>query len=173
MKRVVSGIVAVLVVAGAHGWADSDPWTALRAFEGKWEGPTSGKPGKGSTKREYRFVLGGRFLYQHDDSVYKGGGSDVVHEDLGYLDFDKDAKAVVWRQFHSEGFVNEYTLESVSADGRRLEFVTTRIENLGPGWRAKKVYQFQTHDQLDESFWLAAPNGDFSLYTDAHLRRVK
>lgn len=36
------------------------------------------------------------------------------------------------RQFHVEGFVNEYTLDSVSENGKVLEFVAVRIENIPP-----------------------------------------
>jgi hypothetical protein len=50
--------------------AQSDPWEPLRFFEGKWEGPSSGKPGSGSTSREYRFELNGKFLFQGDKSLF-------------------------------------------------------------------------------------------------------
>ena len=32
--------------------------------------------------------------------------------------YDKALKKIVLRQFHSEDFVNEYTLDSVGTDGR-------------------------------------------------------
>jgi hypothetical protein len=67
--------------------------------------------------------------------------------------------------------VNEYTLNSVSADGASLVFVTTHIENL-PGFRAKKLYRIVSSDEIDETFWLAPPGKDFDVYTVAHLRRI-
>jgi hypothetical protein len=57
-----------------------------------------------------------------------------VHEDFGVFSYDSGLKKIVWRQFHSEGLVNEYILESAGADGKSLEFVTTKIENL-PSFR--------------------------------------
>jgi hypothetical protein len=155
--------------------AQSDPWEPLRVFEGRWEGPSSGKPGKGSTSREYRFELNGKFLFQRDKSVYQPedpAAKPLVHEDFGIFSYDTNLKKVVWRQFHSEGMVNEYALDSVSADGKSLEFVTTRIENL-PGFRAKKQYRIVSGSEIDETFLLAPPGKDFELYTVAHLRRVK
>jgi hypothetical protein len=155
--------------------AQSDPWEPLRVFEGRWEGPSSGKPGKGSTSREYRFELNGKFLFQRDKSVYQPedpAAKPLVHEDFGIFSYDTNLKKVVWRQFHSEGMVNEYALDSVSADGKSLEFVTTRIENL-PGFRAKKQYRIVSGSEIDETFFLAPPGKDFELYTVAHLRRVK
>ena len=165
--------IAVALAIGAFG--QSDPWAPLRVFEGKWEGPTSGKPGKGSTSREFRFEMNGRFLSQRDHSEYQPAdpaAKPFVHEDFGFFSYDRDLKKVVWRQFHSEGLVNEYTLESVSADGKSLEFVTTHIENL-PGFRAKKLYRVLSADEIEETFLLAMPGADFAVYTLAHLKRVK
>ena len=166
--------LALLIALSAA--AQTDPWAALRVFEGKWEGPTSGKPGKGSTVREFRFELNAHFLSQHDKSVYQpedAAAKPLVHEDLGFFSYDTNLKKLVWRQFHSEGLVNEYILESVSADGKSIEFDTTKIENLPPGFRAKKVYQVVSPDEITETFSLAPPGQDFALYTLARLKRVK
>ena len=166
-------VFALIFMTGAL--AQTDPWTPLRVFEGKWQGSTSGKPGKGTTTREYRFELNGHFLYQHDNSVYQSAdpaAKPLAHEDLGYLSYDTGAKKIVWRQFHSEGLVNEYILESVSGDGKSLEFDTTHIENF-PGGRAKKIYRIISSDQIEETFLLAPPGQDFALYTESHLKRVK
>lgn len=79
---------------------------------------------------------------------------------------------MVWRQFHSEGFVNEYMLDLVSADGKSLEFVTVRIENIAPGWRAKESYRIISADELEETFSLASPGKDFEVYSQTRLKRV-
>jgi hypothetical protein len=171
LRRILPIAVAIAITA----LAQSDPWASLRVFEGKWEGPTSGKPGKGSTTREFRFEMNGHFLSQRDHSVYQPAdpaAKPFVHEDFGFFSYDSDLKKVVWRQFHSEGLVNEYALESVSVDGKSLEFVTTRIENL-PGFRAKKLYRILSADEIEEKFLLAPPGADFAVYTLAHLKRVK
>jgi ABC-type transport system substrate-binding protein len=173
------GLIAILGLAAlganAQSPAPADPFRALRVFVGEWQGPTSGKPGTGTTTREYRFELNGHFLWQHDRSVYQTsspGTPQFVHEDQGYFSYDSGQKKILWMQFHSEGLVNEYVLESVSADGKEFEFLTTGIENL-PGFRAKKLYRILSPDAIDETFWLAAPEKDFELYTVTHLRRVK
>ncbi|HEY1205840.1 MAG: hypothetical protein ABSH46_02390 [Bryobacteraceae bacterium] len=173
MKRLRVFAIAVMIAIGAL--AQSDPWAPLRVFEGKWEGPSSGKPGKGTTTREFRFEMNGRFLSQRDKSVYQPAdpaAKPFVHEDFGFFSYDANLKKVVWRQFHSEGLVNEYTLDSVSADGQSLEFVTTRIENL-PGFRAKKLYRILSADEIEETFLLAPPGAEFAVYTVARLKRVK
>ena len=96
-----------------------------------------------------------------------------MHEDFGIYSYDRALKKVVLRQFHGEGFVNEYTLDSISADGKSLEFTTVRIENIAPGWRAKEAYRILSADDVVETFSLAAPGKEFAVYSETHLKRVK
>lgn len=60
------------------------------------------------------------------------------------------------RQFHVEGFVNQYVLDSVSEDRRTPEFISEAIENIAPGWRARETNQLVGEDELVEVFALAA-----------------
>src|SRR6185295_4966160 len=96
-----------------------------------------------------------------------------VHEDFGLYSYDRMLKKVVLRQFHVEGFVNEYTLDSVGTDGKSTEFTTVRIENIAPGWRAKESIRILSPDVFVETFSLAAPGKGFEVYTETHLTRVK
>lgn len=166
-------LCAVITVAAA---AHSDPWAPVRIFEGKWQGTITGKPGTQFSKREYRFELNGKFLSQRDHSVYQpkpGVARRETRDDFGFFSYDMNQEKIVWRQFHSEGFVNEYVLDSVSKDGKSFAFVTVRIENLPPGWRAKKSYRVLSPGEMEETFSLAPPGKDFAVYTVADLKRVK
>jgi hypothetical protein len=172
-------VFAVLILAGsvftarAQTQQPADPLAPIRVLEGQWQGPSAGKPGTGTTTREYSFVLNGHFLRQHDKSVYQTPDRKTfIHEDEGYFGYDTTRKKIFWMQFHSEGLVNEYVLDSVSKDGESMTLVTTEIENL-PGFRAKKVYQVVSPDVIEETFWLAPPGQDFALYTTAQLKRLK
>jgi len=175
MKRFRLLPIAVVIALSALGQTQSDPWAPLRPFVGKWEGATSGKPGNGTTAREYRFELNDQFLFQRDKSVYQPkdpGEKPLAHEDFGVFSYDKAMNKILWRQFHSEGFVNEYALDSVGEDGKTLEFVTTHIENL-PGFRAKKQYRIVSANEIEETFWLAPPGKELAVYTVAHLKRAQ
>jgi hypothetical protein len=154
----------------ANAAAQPDPWANLRVLEGKWEGPTAGKPGKGITKREYRFELNGHFLSERNKVVWEKA---AIHEDFSMLDYDTALKKIVWRQFHSEGFIHEYTLASVSADGKSLEFFSVSMDNIPPGFRAKESYHVLSANEVESEFWLAAPGKDYELYTKARLKRGK
>jgi hypothetical protein len=76
----------------------------------------------------------------------------------------------VFRQFHSEGFVNQYVLESISPDGKTITFVTESIENIPVGWRGKETYTVTATD-LSEDFQLAEPDKDFAPYTKAQFKK--
>jgi hypothetical protein len=96
-----------------------------------------------------------------------------VHEDFEMYSYDRVLKKVVLRQFLGEGFVNEYTLDSVSADGKSLELMTVRIENIAAGWRAKESFRILSPDEFVETFSLAAPGKDFQVYSETNLKRLK
>jgi hypothetical protein len=49
------------------------------------------------------------------------------------MSFDKGRKNFVFRQFHIEGFVNQYVMTSSSADGKTIVFTSESIENIPAG----------------------------------------
>ena len=169
-------IVAVASLAASRAVGQSDSLAPIRFLEGKWEGNATGEPGKGVSKREYKFDLNGRFLSARNRSVYEPKTADAkpeIHEDFGMYSYDRALKKIVLRQFHGEGFVNEYTLDSVSQDGKSFEFTTVRIENIAPGWRAKEAYRIVSADEVVETFSLAPPGKEFAVYSETNLKRAK
>lgn len=167
-------LVTLFAAAAAAQPPQPDPFAPLRVFEGRWEGAASGEPGKGIATREYKLDLAGRFLIGRSKSVYEPktpGAKSEVHEDLALFSYDRAAKKLVLRQFHGEGFVNEYVLETVAADGKSLEFVTVRIENIPAGWRAKEAYRVLSTDEIEETFSLAGPGKEFEVYSRTRLKR--
>src|SRR5262249_4802576 len=154
------GMTRSAVFAGL-AWAalapQSDPVAPIRFLEGKWESAAIREPGKGVQTREYKFELGGPLPGGRNQTGYgppSHGADPEVDEDRGIFSYDRGAKKLVLRQFHVEGFVNEYTLDSAAPDGKSLEFVTVRIENIAPGWRAKEAYRVVSADEVEETFSL-------------------
>jgi hypothetical protein len=96
-----------------------------------------------------------------------------VHEDWGLFSYDRSRKKFVLRQFHVEGFVNQYVLDSLAADGKTLILVTESIENIPVGWRAKETYKILNDDEFVEIFELAEPGKGFEVYSENHLKRKK
>jgi len=57
-------------------------------------------------------------------------------------------------------------LDSISPDGKSLEFTTVRIENIAPGWRAKEAYRIVSADEFVETFSLSPPGKEFAVYSE-------
>ncbi len=169
---VLAVVVPLLLCAGAQ--QKPDVWAPLRFFVGAWEGTGKGESGEATVERGYEFVLGGKFLQAKNKSTYKPQEKNPkgeVHEDLGYFSCDRGRKKFVLRQFHVEGFVNQYALDSVSEDGKTLVFVSEAIENIAPGWRARETYKRVSDAEFVEMFELAAPGKEFELYSESRLKR--
>ena len=156
--------------------SQQDVWQPFKYFVGNWEGTGKGQPGVSKMQREYKFVLNGKFLQAQNRSVYEPQAKNPkgeIHEDWGLLSFDKSRKQFVLRQFHGEGFVNQYVMTSSSADGKTFEFTTESIENIPAGWRGRETYRILSADEFVEEFELAAPGKDFELYSESRHRRKK
>ena len=151
-------------------------WMPFKPFIGTWTGKGGGEPGIGNYERSYEFIFNKRFIEIKNKSTYPATDKNPkgeVHEDIGYFSYDKARRTYILRQFHIEGFVNQYTLDSISSDGKNITFITESIENIPPGWRAKETYHLISDDQIQEIFELAAPGKPFEPYTSVLLNRVK
>src|SRR6516225_6288131 len=150
----------------------SEVFASLRFFVGSWRGDQSGQPGKGASERTYEFVLNDRFLQVKNTSAYppqeKNKNGEVHHDMIGY---DRTRKRFMFRQFHQEGFVNTDVQEE-SGDAKKLVFTSEAIENIAAGWRARETYLILSNDEFVERFELVEPEKDFSLYSEAHPKRV-
>lgn len=154
----------------------ADPFKPVRQLIGKWEGDSQGKPGVGKMEREYVFVLRERFVQVSNKATYPPQDKNPkgeTHEDLGFLSYDRHQRKLVFRQFHIEGFVIQYSLESNSDDGRSFIFTSTAIENIPSGWRARETYRFLNNDEFIETFALAGPGKEFETYSESRLRRKR
>jgi len=164
----------MLISAAANG--EEDVWAPLKYFVGKWEGKAVSKSSIGAATREYEFLFDGKFLQVRNKHVYEPSTAmpeGQTHEDLGLFSYDRIRRTFVLRQFHIEGFVNQYALDSLSADSTTIIFVTEGIENIPAGWRAKEQYEILGENEFIEFFKLAPPGGEFETYTETHFTRVE
>jgi hypothetical protein len=150
-------------------------WENLEFFVGAWQGTGNGQPGQSHVERSYQFILGGKFLEARNKSTYPPQDKNPageIHEDLGLVGYDTYRKVFVLRQFHVEGFVNQYILDDLAPDGKRIVFTTESIENIPTGWRARETYEILGPDEFTETFELAAPGKEFEVYTRNHFHRL-
>ena len=148
----------------------------MRSLVGTWEGTRSGQPGTSRIQREYRFVLNDKYIQVQNKSMYDPQPKNPkgeVHQDWGMMSFDKGRKKFVFRQFHVEGFVNQYVMTSSSADGKTIVFTSESIENIPAGYRARETYKILGPDEFKEFFEVAEPGKDFELYSEGHFKRKR
>ncbi len=155
---------------------ESDVWGPFRYFVGRWTGAGEGGPGASTGEQTFEFILRGAYLQVRNKAVFapqeKNPGGEV-HEDMGVFSYDKTRKTFVLRQFHVEGFVNQYVLQSVPADGQAFVFVSEAIENIPPGFQARLTYRILDADSFEQTFDLAPPGQDFSCYSQGIMKRQK
>jgi hypothetical protein len=175
---VVVALLALALPATAtarQSSTDAQLLSLLDPFIGQWQGTSEGEPGKGTVEREYKRIMNSRFVEVRNRSVYppqEKNPKGEQHEDFGVFSADRARKRMVLRQFHSEGFVNQYVQESGTAEPT-LVFTSEAIENIAAGWRARETYRLLSADECEEVFELSAPGKPFELYSRARLKRVK
>jgi hypothetical protein len=176
LRTLAWAVLVVPLVALPADAPNPDPWAPLRFLVGHWEGTTEGEPGPGTVARSYEFVLGNRFIHERNTSTYppqEKNEKGEVHEHWSFLSFDRMRKALVLRQFHTEGFVNQYVCNEAARSLTQLVFESEVFENLDAGWHAREIYDVVGPDEFTETFQLAEPGKPFQTYSKNHFRRVK
>lgn len=170
----ISAVVLFAIVIQAQEKKKGDVFKPLRFFVGSWEGKGESRSGVSKLEREYKFVLEDNFLEAKSKSVYEKEGDsrkEKLHEDWGLFSYDKERGKIMFRQFHTEGFVNLYAQDSLSTDGKILMFVTQAVENFTPGWKTRQIYRILNDDEFTETFEIAPPDQPFELYSTNRFKR--
>jgi len=172
-KRLFVLILLVSALVATQTDQKKDIWQPLAFLEGKWQG---GQSGVSKVTQEYQFIFNRKFLQVKTRAVFEPTEKNPkgeVHEDLGIFSYDQSRKTFVFRQFHIEGFVNQYILEKKDDKTDELIFVSEHIENAPSGTKAKEVFKIISEDEIDQSFHVAWPGKDFACYSVNRLKRKK
>lgn len=155
-------------------FAEKNVWLPLEYFIGYWEGRGEGKSGISKTERKYKFVLDKKFIAITNKATFEpqqANPQGEVHENRDFLSFDQFRSKFVLRQFHNEGFVNQYLLDNISSDYQKMVFVTETIENIPANWKARLKIEILNEDEFVEKFELAGPGEDFGCYIKTYMQR--
>lgn len=167
-------VVALTSLGAAQPAPQPDRFARVAFLIGTWEGTAEGQPGSGTSRRTYAQTLDGQFIRVTNRSTYPPQAKNAkgeVHEDEGFLSYDRGRKALVLRQFHVEGFVNQYVEVPGAADAP-VVFETEAIENIPAGWRARETWTRVGPDRFEERFELAEPGKSFELYSHSRFTRI-
>lgn len=156
--------------------AKSDVWQPIRVLVGDWEGSAEGQAGAGTVRRRYAFVLKNRYLHETNVSTYPPQETNKpgeVHEHWSFFSYDRGRKALVLRQFHQEGFVNQYVVSASEGGPGKLVFTSEHFENFDNSWKARETYDIRSPDEFVETFELGAPGKELEVYSRNTFKRVK
>lgn len=175
MRKVILLMLLAPLLGVAQETRRADPWPPFVFFVGSWKGTGKGQPGVSKVERRYQFILDGKFMEVKHKSVYEPQPKNPkgeTHEDLGFVSYDRGRKQHLFRQFHTEGFVIHYLVESISTDNKVIVFQSESIENIPSGWRARELTGFSTRMSLWKlSNWLSqAKSLRFILRTTSSVR---
>jgi hypothetical protein len=155
--------------------APPNAWSAIQFLVGEWQGESEGQPGKGTVKRTYDFVLGDKFLHERNVSSYPPQPKNEkgeIHHHWSFFSHDRARGVLVLRQFHQEGFVNQYVMAPASTTGS-VVFESEALENVPAGWKARETYQAVSADEFTETFELASGTASYEVYSKTRFKRVR
>lgn len=147
----------------------------MSRFVGQWRGEGDGDPGHSTVERTYELALDGQYLCVRNKSTYlpqPKNPKGEVHQDIGFYSFDDARGRAIFRQFHSEGFVNQYIAQAANLASDDITFESEQLENIPAGYRARETYRFSGNDRFEETFEIAEPGGAFQVYSHNALQRV-
>ena len=176
MKIFLISLAILFTATVGFGQTKTDVWKPLQPFLGVWKGKGGGEPGNGDYARSYKFIFDGKFIEIRNKTTYapqEKNPKGEIHEDVGYISYDKIRKLFIMRQFHKEGFVNQFKLDSISADGKTLVFISESIENIPAGYKARETYQISGDNEFTETFDIFEPGKDFATYSKVKMIRSK
>ena len=173
-ERHFFAVVLLLVglpLAAQQSEATTDPWAPFRLLEGTWEGAIDGILGQGVGDRRYEWVMDDRYLIQHHASVRqpqeKSPRGDH-HREIAIYSFDSERERIVERVFNVEGFVIR---SACDVDGMRIVCTSESVEN-GTGMKSRKTMEIESPYRFVETFELASPGQELSIYLRNTWTRV-
>ena len=174
MRKTIFLLLLIPLLVGAQETKKPDVWIPLKFFIGTWKGTGKGKPGVSQVERQYQTILNGKYVQIKHKSVYapqEKNPQGETHEDIGFFSYDRLRKQFVLRQFHIEGFVNQFKAETISEDGKLIVLTSESLENIPTGYRAKETYKILNENEFTETFEIAEPGKEFTVYSENHFKR--
>ncbi|WP_340113466.1 hypothetical protein [Maribellus mangrovi] len=170
----ISLIIFMCVIVNVHAQ------NSLQIFDGligKWEGTGTGfGNAQSEVSANYNWLMNRQYIEVKHHSEFDPTDQNPegeIHDDQGIISFDKARQVVVFRQYHNEGFFNEYVLNDSLSTKSNLIFETERIENFVPGGRAKFTIKLIGKDEIQTVFDVGFPGREMACFGTNNLKRVE
>ncbi len=139
-------------------------------LSGSWKSNPDACIGIGEANKVNKVVLDSNFFLMETKATFDVEENNR-HEDKKFISYNKLTDKLILREFHSEGFVNEYEVDSMSTDLKYIVFLSRALENMPDGWKARMTIQIIDDGNYREQFDMARPGEPFRQYVVAAWRR--
>jgi len=157
MKKIVIVVAFILCSVQMNAQLNLQ---SLDVLIGEWQGTGKGFGNNTSViNSSFTWVMDNSYIEVQNESFFKATEKKPAgdhHIDKGYISYDKIRKTVVFRQFNSEGYINQYVLDSTSTKDR-LVFKSENIENFMPGGSAEWIIDFTSKNKITTTFNVIFP----------------
>lgn len=175
MKKVL--LIIYLSVTCTFVHAQSKQFDKFNFLLGNWSGEGTGF-GNSKSKIEsgFQLVLGDKYIEVTNESKFAPTDKNPegeYHIDKGLISYDRSRKLIVFRQFHIEGFVNQYILVDSLSTASKLVFESEIIENFMPGGKARWTIIKHSENEIETVFDLSMNLNGYTCYGINKLIRKK
>jgi len=162
-------IVWIIVLSfSINSSAQNNPLGKFGILIGNWEGTGTGFNSTQSIiQTEFNWIMNQRYIEVKNRSEFQptiDKSQAEIHEDIGMISYDKARGLYIFRQFHVEGFVNQYFLnDSLSIDGK-LVFESEVIENFVSGGNARFTIIVKNETEIETLFDVGFPGKEMACF---------
>lgn len=155
--------------------AQENPLDKFNSLIGKWEGTGSGfNSSKSVIQSEFNRIMNNNFIEVKNHSEFEPTPQKPegeIHEDWGVISFNKSREKIIFRQFHVEGFVIQYTLNDSLSNESTLIFESEYIENFVPGGTARFTINLKSDTDIETLFHVGFPGKEMSCFGSNRLKK--
>jgi len=174
MKKIIVAFILLLYVNSSVAQLNLK---SLDVLIGHWQGTGTGFGNNTSlTKSSFTWVMNNSYIEVINESVFEPTDKKPKgehHIDKGYISFDKIRKKIVFRQFNSEGYINQYVLDSESTL-KKLVFKSENIENFMPGGSAEWIIEINDSTKLTTIFNVTFPKKEAMCFgTNSLTKKIQ
>jgi len=172
MKKI---LVSLLFLGlSAIVFAQENPYQKIDFIIGDWSGTGSGFGNTTSTiVSGFHYVMDSMYIEVKNESWFEPTEKNPDgehHVDRGFISYDQSRGLIVFRQFNSEGYVNQYVLNEAASNRNFLVFDTEAIENFVPGGKARWTINKLGENEIETIFDVSFGN-EYSCFGRNALRR--
>ena len=161
-------IVSGLLVSIGQSYCQENHFERISFILGEWKGTGSGFGNeKSKIESSFQLIMDGKYIEVKNESRFEPTETKPegeYHIDKGFISYDRTRKALVFRQFNNEGYVNQYILNDSVSNDSSLIFETESIENFVPDGKARWTIKKISETRIETTFDVSFPNNGFTCF---------